>query len=399
MTLSGNQSKKDAAPKSPADVTVTSELWARTPRPPNVEDEAAAMRLLGDVLKTEPAQVFQRCVEVGLQLCRAQSCGISLREKTETGEDIFRWIAVAGELQRFLNGTMPRFFSPCGVCVDDGAPILMRLPERFYTYIDVGTPLPEVLLIPLIDTGSGLEGTIWIVAHDETRKFDGEDARVMQRIAVFVAVSLSLANMAQDAKGEAADKELAFRELDHRVKNTLAMTAGMLRHQLRQTAEPAARDAIESASTQVLAVGRAHQIASGVGAVDLAAIVTSVCTGVLAGDSRFELAIEAAPAIIPAHRASVMALIVNELITNAVKYGLQGRERGAVSVSLSRTGENALVLSVTDDGVPLPVGQFQPRAGGGLDLVGRLAKQLGGELIVESEPKRFAVTFPAGIAQ
>jgi PAS domain S-box-containing protein len=198
---------------SVADVTITPQLWVRTPRTSNINAETAAMRRLADTMATDPSKTFQVCVDLALELCDADTCGISLRERTDAGEDIFRWIALAGKLKHHLRGTTPRYFSPCGVAVDGNAPILMKRPELVYKYLDVGPPFHDVLLIPLTEKGGALEGTIWIVAHNPTRKFDGEDARVMQRLAVFVATALRLANMAQEAKAEASKQELLFRRL------------------------------------------------------------------------------------------------------------------------------------------------------------------------------------------
>lgn len=132
----------------------------------------------------------------------------------------------------------------------------MRRPELVYEYLDVGPPFRDMLPIPLTERGSQLEGTIWIVAHNPTRKFDGEDARAMQRIAVFTATALRLANMAKEANDEASEQELHFRELDHRVKNTLMTTAGLLRRRLGGIVDPAARAAIEATSGRVLAMGK-----------------------------------------------------------------------------------------------------------------------------------------------
>jgi len=378
---------------SVADVTITPELWFRRSRSPNVVAEEAAMRRLAETMATDPSKTFQVCVELALELCRAESCGISLRERTDDGEDIFRWIAVAGQLKQHLHGTTPRYFSPCGICVDNGAPLLMQRPELVYKYLDVGPPLQDVLLVPLTERGSKLEGTIWIVAHNPTRKFDGEDARVMQRLAVFTATALHLANVAQDWKAEASKQKLLFNELDHRIMNTLMITAGLLRHQLDDISDPAARDAMERASSRVLAMGRVHQIGSKATAANLAEIIKTVCSDLVGPDPRFVLKLEAEPVIAPAHKAAVVALIVNELVTNAVKHAFRDRTVGTVLVSLRQTNGNA-TLSVTDDGAPLAVNGKSASDGIGLSLVARLADQLAGALNVETKPKRFTVVFP-----
>lgn len=388
-------SVKPEAELSVADVTITPALWSRPPQPPNFAAETAAMRRLADTLASDPSKVFQVCVDLGLELCHAHSCGISLRERTDAGEDIFRWIAIAGELKHHLHGTTPRYFSPCGICVDSGAPLLMRWPELVYPYLDVGLPLNEVLLIPLTEQGSKLEATIWVVAHNPARKFDGEDARVMQRIAVFTATALHLANAAREARAEASEQKLLFHELDHRVKNTLMMTAGLLRRQLSRTADPAARAAMESASDRVVAMARVHEIGSRAATGDLAEVITVVCTDLVGPDPRFALKIDAEPVIVPAHKAAVVSLIVNELVTNALKHAIPDHEAGAIVISLRMTEGKLVALSVADDGAPLPM-NGQNRSGGlGLSLVARLAHQLSGELKVETAPKRFSVVFPA----
>ncbi len=392
--MTATKMESSAVAPSIAEITITPELWARKAHPPSMADEAAAMRRLADALQSDPSKTFQVCVEAALELCHADTCGISLRERTESGEDIFRWIALTGQLKDHLHGTTPRFFSPCGICVDTGAPLLMRRPELVYTYLDVGPPFHDVLLIPLTEKGSQLEGTIWVVAHNETRKFDSEDARIMQRIAIFTATALHLANMAQEARAEAAKNELRFRELDHRVKNILGMTSSLLRYQLRQTEEPVAREALEAASARVSAIGQVHQVASGAADGDLAEVVRSVCAEIVGQDPRFELKLEVEPVSVPAHKAAVMALIVNELVTNAVKHGLLDRKTGAIRVSLRRKDGNSAVFSIADDGIPLPANVEKNQKGFGLNLIARLADQLAGEFKVETEPKQFTVMFP-----
>ena len=113
--------------RSIADITITPELWAREAHSPNIVGESAAMRHLADTMAADPSKTFQACVDLALDLCHADTCGISLRERTDEGEDVFRWIALAGQLKQHLHGTTPRYFPPCGLSVDSNAPLLMRL--------------------------------------------------------------------------------------------------------------------------------------------------------------------------------------------------------------------------------------------------------------------------------
>lgn len=175
-----------------ADITITPELYVRPSHQPDLTAETAAIRRLSDIIHTEPDKTFEFCADLALELCGADTCGISLLERDETGADIFRWIALSGTLKEHLRGTTPRFYSPCGICVDTATPLLMRRPELVYTYLDVGPPIHDALLIPMNDPERHLEGTIWIITHDPERRFDLEHARLIQRMAVFTASALHL---------------------------------------------------------------------------------------------------------------------------------------------------------------------------------------------------------------
>lgn len=387
----------DEAAPSIADITITPDLWARPARAADLKAETAAIRRLADAMATDPSRVFQLCVDLALELCRADTSGISVRERTDAGEDVFRWIAIAGAMRQHLHGTTPRYFSPCGITVDTGMPLLMRRPELVYRYLDVGLPIHDALLIPLGEKGSRLEATIWIVAHDPARKFDGEDARVMQRIAIFTATALQMAQVVEEARAEVSEQKVLFQELDHRVKNTLQMTSSLLRLQLGSVADPAARAAIETASQRVLALGQVHQIGAGAATAELGEVIEGVCAELLgSADTPYRFDLDVEKVSVPAHKAAVLALIVNELLTNALKHGFRERASGSVTVGLRRTTADTVALSIADDGVPLPGGVESEQLDGiGLNLVRRLVDQLAGELRVTAEPKCFTVVFPA----
>lgn len=387
----------DEAAPSIADITITPDLWARPARAADLKAETAAIRRLADAMATDPSRVFQLCVDLALELCRADTSGVSVRERTDAGEDVFRWIAIAGAMRQHLHGTTPRYFSPCGITVDTGMPLLMRRPELVYRYLDVGLPIHDALLIPLGEKGSRLEATIWIVAHDPARKFDGEDARVMQRIAIFTATALQMAQVVEEARAEVSEQKVLFQELDHRVKNTLQMTSSLLRLQLGSVADPAARAAIETASQRVLALGQVHQIGAGAATAELGEVIEGVCAELLgSADTPYRFDLDVEKVSVPAHKAAVLALIVNELLTNALKHGFRKRASGSVTVGLRRTTADTVALSIADDGVPLPGGVESEQLDGiGLNLVRRLVDQLAGELRVTAEPKCFTVVFPA----
>jgi len=124
-------------------------------------------------------------MDAAVSLCDAGSAGVSLLEHTEDGTHIFRWTTLSGRLASATNGTTPRNFSPCGVCLDRDAPVLFANPDHRFTFLQsAGVPFAEALILPFYVDGQQA-GTIWIVSHDRAGKFDMEDVRIMTRLARF----------------------------------------------------------------------------------------------------------------------------------------------------------------------------------------------------------------------
>ncbi len=98
---------------------------------------------------------------------------------------------LSGQLAAHVNGTTPRDFSPCGVCLDCNTPIHLVHPERYFTYFQsAGVPFCEALVLPFRVNGTP-GGTIWIITHDDSRRFDMEDVRIMTRLATFTGTAYS----------------------------------------------------------------------------------------------------------------------------------------------------------------------------------------------------------------
>ncbi|MGI2909106.1 ATP-binding protein [Tolypothrix sp. VBCCA 56010] len=174
------------------DIVITEELSRRNPRPANLLSENQALHTLARQLVNKPETMLQSLVDMALELCSAQSTGVSLLEVLPSGEEVFRWNVLAGALKQYVGGTTPRNFSPCGTCLDRGTPVLYSYPGRYFTSgQEAITPVVEVLVLPLIADNQAL-GAIWIVSHDEQRHFDSEDVRVMTSLADFTAATLLL---------------------------------------------------------------------------------------------------------------------------------------------------------------------------------------------------------------
>jgi len=174
-------------PSVPVDAVVANEeLSRRRPRHRMQDALDNALGKLASELATSPRQVLQKLTDAALELCESHSAGVSLLE-AEGARQFFRWHAVSGRWAPLLWTTLPREFSPCGTVLDRKGAQLMIDPERHFTPLaQVPPKVYEALLVPF-EVNRELVGTVWVVSHEHSRRFDSEDRRVVGRLAEFAA--------------------------------------------------------------------------------------------------------------------------------------------------------------------------------------------------------------------
>ena len=235
-------------PVFPDDIIVTSELTQRPARLPDYRAELRAIKMLVSTMSEAPQESWQRLAETALQLCRAGTAGVSLLA-TESGEEVFRAEAVAGVLSASIPSTIPRDATPCGAAIERSATQLVRLPERFFSSLRFERPIAEALIIPF-DVQGKPAGTVWVVAHDDSCKFDREDERIGRTLGSFAALACHIRNAPATAQpGEAVEAGHIRAELQH-------LSDGLETRALEKTAELMAAgghgDMPESVSTDTL---------------------------------------------------------------------------------------------------------------------------------------------------
>ncbi|HEX4810317.1 MAG TPA: sensor histidine kinase [Bryobacteraceae bacterium] len=204
------------------DIDIFTELAARPSRPPNFEAENRALAILATELAENPRNILQKLVETAVVWCRADTAGISLLE-TQNGDELFRWVALAGLFVAERNQTMPRSASPCGVCIDDNAPKLMYLVDRLFPAAPRDPRFVEVLLVPFHHNAKPI-GTVWAVMHQFERKFDCEDVRLLTRLSAFASAGWeisqshsALENLVAERTAElSASNAVLHREIEER---------------------------------------------------------------------------------------------------------------------------------------------------------------------------------------
>ena len=187
-------------------------------------------------------------------------------------------------------------------------------------------------------------------------------------------------------------KDATIREIHHRVKNNLQTVAALLRLQARRMEVPEARAALEESVRRVSSIAVVHETLSGTldETVDFDAIADSVATMVVdvtsgrpaAFGGAVQLRRNGSFGVLAAEVATPLAMVLTELLQNAVEHGVADLPGRSVEVSVQRGEAGLLRMQVTDDGRGLPAG-FDIDASGrlGLQIVRTLVEtELGGQL-------------------
>jgi chemotaxis protein methyltransferase CheR len=185
---------------------------------------------------------------------------------------------------------------------------------------------------------------------------------------------------------------MLLQELTHRVKNSLQIIAAMVSIEARSHKSGEGKAALERVSHRIAALGRLYSMlgeTNSVAEVDAASYLEALCRDLIESVQKengttIALKTDIESELLPTDRAITIGLMVNELVTNAVKYAFPGDVKGTVLVTLKRApGE--LRLTVADNGQ----GDDPRRADSGLGgrLVEGFAQQLGGQLKRESGNK------------
>jgi two-component sensor histidine kinase len=197
-------------------------------------------------------------------------------------------------------------------------------------------------------------------------------------------------------------KATMIQEVHHRVKNNLQAVASLLRMQARRMELPEARKALDEAVGRILSVSVIHEFLSQaedqlINIRDVChRIVTQVETVVIAPEREIRLQVRGPSLYLPSRQATACALVVNELLENALEHGLQARKSGAVTIRL-HDGGDVVSISVQDEDAELPE-EFEPERGDGLGLYivrTLVEEELRGQFELRGEPGVSAViTFP-----
>ncbi len=172
------------------DVLITHELRCRPARKKFAAENRALLALAKELAEA-PDHVQSKLTEVILELCQADSAGVSLLEAGPP--EVFRWTAVTGGFAQHLGGSIPRHASPCEVVIERNEVLLFRDSELYFPLLRIIRPAVYESLLAPFDVEGRPGGAVWAVKHRPEGRFDAEDARLLKSISAFAAATYQAA--------------------------------------------------------------------------------------------------------------------------------------------------------------------------------------------------------------
>jgi PAS domain S-box-containing protein len=181
-----------------------------------------------------------------------------------------------------------------------------------------------------------------------------------RRLVLSVAVDRTLQKQAEQIQETAQQRETLIREIHHRVKNNLQVVSGLLYLQSRQVEDEKTLKILQDSQERIHSMSLIHEKLYG--SADLSRIDFSDYVKSLTQDlwmshtpvsNRVSLILDLQPELLPIDIAMRCGLVVNELVSNALKHAFPEPESGEIQISFSTTGENLYELIVSNDGADL----------------------------------------------
>jgi PAS domain S-box-containing protein len=202
------------------------------------------------------------------------------------------------------------------------------------------------------------------------------------------------------------EKDILLGEIHHRVKNNLQIVDSLLGLQSGTVDDTGLQDILRESQNRIKSMAFIHQIlyqSNDFARIDfgnfLDTLVPTLVSSYGADPDRIAVAISAIEVRLPVSVAIPCGLLVNELVSNALKHAFPGDRTGEIRIDLGNAADGQIRLSVEDNGVGIPDDlDLDQTATLGLQLVMLLTDQIGGEIVIHrSNPTRFGLQLPLAV--
>lgn len=288
-----------------------------------------------------------------------------------------------------------RYHSRLVKLFEDGMPVILSYQLNGDLFSSNSKEHPDRIHHCTITSVSGERGPLALFAIEDRTE-------VAMRTRVARVELLMRYEIERELRSALDEKVTLMNELNHRVKNNLNMVRSLVSLEIDGVRDARSREVFKDLDVRISSIALLHEmlyktdIAEG---ISLDGYLKPLCRNILAtflpAESGIALDLEIAPVMASTDVTLHLGLIVSELMTNAIKYGITDRADGRISVSLA-AGNRCVVLEVSDDGPGFPEGFDQAASQSlGMKLVYMITRQMKGKVELRSGTgSRIRITIP-----
>ncbi len=281
--------------------------------------------------------------------------------------------------------------SPAGFALRTGKPVIsnhLEHEERFRTS-DLLKQHGIRRAMNVILQGDGKPFGVLEADSRSDAEFLEHDLAFLQGAANILGMAIERERHERNLTAALDRHKFLLKEINHRVKNSLAIVSSMLNLQARDIANPELTEHLNEAAYRIAAIGKAHdQLSynSNIERMDIGQYIKDICNDLDRSVAHCKIVADAVDGIIvKTDKAISIALIVNELITNAAKYAYNNDAGGTIWIKVSPHDQDTFSITVRDEGVGLPIDFDLHKAKGlGMRIITAFSKQVNATVKVHS---------------
>jgi PAS domain S-box-containing protein len=253
----------------------------------------------------------------------------------------------------------------------------------------IGTPSKTWLGVPL-KIGNQIIGVIAVQSYDDPTLYTERDMEILSFVSDEIALAIKHKKADEQIKKDLEEKEILLQEIHHRVKNNMQIISSLLKLQSAHIKDKRALELFQNSRDRVKTMALIHDAlyrSKDLANIDFADYVNKLTTQIFisygANSNLIELKIDIQNVLLDISAAIPCGLIINELVSNSLKYAFPKGRKGEISISFAYKGK-VNTLCVKDNGIGIS-GEIDLENSPtlGLLLVNSLAKQLDGTLKLE----------------
>ena len=321
-------------------------------------------------------EILQLLVNLTAQQFKYKVCTVRLLD-AERGELVLR--ATQATVKAYQRKRAIKLGeSIAGKAIAEGKPVIVQdvLIEQDYVGHDLAVEmgLRSMICVPL----RILDRTVGVMScyTDSVHEFTDDEIKALETLAQQAAISIEHAKMQV--------RNTLMQEMHHRVKNNLQQVASLLRLQLGQSHIKSLEEAINDVLARILAIASVHDLLSRedldhVGMLSIAeTLIHYHQSSLINPEKSIHFEVRGVDVRLNMNQATQVALVLNELVSNAVEHGFETKDSGEIHVTIEE-GEDEVSLWVSNNGDSLPEG-FNPETMShlGLQICESLTRALGG---------------------